>query len=336
MHFLRPSLGNMLNYLWVMAFIGLGSISNPAFAESVSRDKSPIEVKCHLSFPEAVVTDVNTVYIPFTLAGQLIMVAGQVDTVSGYFMLDTGSERLVLNRHYFPAMGAERSVEAVGNTGLVSGVVEKKVDSLTLSPLVIRELHAHVTNLEHIELKKNIRMVGILGQDVYKDFEVFIDFQNKVIVLHRLNRKGFRIDTSAVWEVPYDSLDFDLQHHLIVLDTRVNKVKVKMILDSGAELNLIDRNVHRRALDSFELIKRVNLIGVGQRQVEVLAGVLKGVSSGRQYNARMNTLLTSLDDINAAFGVHVHGVLGYEFLRQRRILINYTRRKLYFFNDVRS
>ncbi len=62
-------------------------------------------------------------------------------------------------------------------------------------------------------------MIGILGYDVYQDFEVFIDFQSKVIVLTRVNRKGIRIDTLAPFEIPYDSLDFDLRHHLIVVDS---------------------------------------------------------------------------------------------------------------------
>jgi hypothetical protein len=264
------------------------------------------------------------------------MVQARVDTVEGYFMLDTGSERLVLNRRYFSRNESERMVAAIGNTGMVSDVAERKVDSLQVDQLVIRNLFAHLTDLEHIEQKKNVRMIGILGYEVYKDFEVFLDFQNKVIVLRRVDRKGMRIDSIAIFETPYDSLEFDLNKHLIVLDTRINNIRLKMILDSGAELNLIDRKVNRRVLDSFEIIKRVNLVGVGKREVEVLAGVLKDVRCGDQYSARMNTLLTSLDEINSAFDINVQGVLGYEFIKRRRIMINYQKRKLYFFNPIRS
>jgi hypothetical protein len=108
-----------------------------------------------------------------------------------------------------------------------------------------------------------------------------------------------------------------------------------MILDSGAELNLIDRHVNRKVLDNFTIIKRVNLVGVGQREVEVLAGVLKDVYCGRQYQEKMNTLLTSLDALNDGFDAQADGVLGYEFLKSRRTLINYTTHKIYFFNPVR-
>ncbi len=300
-------------------------------------DRVPsIELLCNLAFPQAAVTDVNTIYIPFTLVGQLIMVEASVDTMTGYFMLDTGSEKLILNREYFAAGPNGRAIAAVGNTGMVEAVVERHVDSLQIDQLTVSDLSAHLVDLHHIELKKNVRMLGILGYEVYHDFELFIDFQNRVIVLSRVDKKGIRLDTLAPFEMPYDSMDFELKHHLIVVEARVNSARLDLILDSGAELNLIDRHVNRRVLDSFEIIKRVNLIGVGNKDVEVLAGVLHDVHCGNQFSEEMNTLLTSLDDINTSFNINVEGVLGYEFLKKRRVLVNYQKRKLYFFNQVRS
>lgn len=306
------------------------------FAVGKTDKFTPVETLCNLAFPQAAIADVNTIYIPFTLVGQLIMVEAKVDTMTGYFMLDTGSEKLILNKEYFAAGPNGRAVAAVGNTGMVAAVVEKFVDSLELDQLVVRDMSAHLVDLHHIELKKNVRMLGILGYEVYKDFEVFLDFQNRVIVLSRVDKKGIRIDTLAPFEMPYDSIDFDLKHHLIVVEAKVNTVRLDLVLDSGAELNLIDRHVNRRVLDNFEIIKRVNLIGVGNKDVEVLAGVLHDVECGNQFSEKMNTLLTSMDEINASFNVNVEGVLGYEFLKKRRVLVNYQKRKLYFFNQVRS
>ena len=322
-----------MRWVWMLGCILL---SLPVMAVKPNRPPVAEGLWCDLYFPQAAVADVNTIYIPFTLAGQLIMVQARVDTVEGYFMLDTGSEKLVLNQEYFDADESARRVASVGNTGMVSDVVEKRVDSLHISQLVLHDLYAHLVNLHHIELKKNIVLIGILGQEVYQDFEVFIDFQNRVIVLSRVDRKGIRLDTVSRYEAPYDSMDFELKRHLIIVETRINEVRVRMILDSGAELNLIDRGVNRKVLDRFTIIKRVNLLGVGKNEVEVLAGVMNEVYCGNQYSEKMNTLLTSLDEINQSFGTSVQGVLGYEFFKKRRVLINYERRKLYFFSPVRS
>jgi hypothetical protein len=134
---------------------------------------------------------------------------------------------------------------------------------------------------------------------------------------------------------PYDSISFVLRKHLIVLDAEVNAVRVRMILDSGAELNLIDRGVNRKVLDKFTILKRVNLSGVGRQDVEVLAGILADVSCGNQHSEKMNTLLTSLSEFNDNFDAGAHGVLGYEFLHTRRTMINYQKQKVYFFEQVK-
>lgn len=286
-------------------------------------------------FPQAAAPDVNTVYVPFTMVGQLMMVEAQVDSVRGYFILDTGSERLVLNNKHFKAGIASLPIVSAGNTGLVAAV-GSNVDSIKVQLLVLHDLFAHFVDLTHIEVKKNTRIMGIMGYDVFKNFELFIDFPEKRIVLFRLNKTGGRIDPTSSWEKPIDSLSFTMKNHIIQVNAEVNGAKLKMMLDSGAELNLVDRRINRKVLDNFTIIKRVNLSGVGKKEVEVLAGVLKNVRCGNQHVDKMNTLLTSLDAINASFGTQLDGVLGYEFLKHRRTLINYTKRKIYFFNPVRS
>jgi hypothetical protein len=308
--------------------------SLPCFAKAEKSSEGAIPIA--LSFPQGAIADINTVYIPFTLLGQLIMVEATVDTLTGLFILDTGSERLVVNKQHYSPKPQSMPVVAAGNTGLVSGALGTHVDSARIQFLVMRNLYAHVVDLGHIETKKNTRIAGILGYDVFKSFELFIDFPNRRIVLFRLNAKGDKIEPGQNLDRPHDSLSFTLKKHLIQVDAVVNAVKVKFILDSGAELNLIDRRINRKVLDKFTIIKRVNLAGVGKREVEVLAGVLNDVRVGNQVNAKMNTLLTSLDHINNAFGTQADGVIGYEFLKSRRTLINYTKRKIYFFNPVRS
>ena len=287
-----------------------------------------------LQFHQSFFSGINTIYIPFTLVGQLIVVEARVDTITGNFIMDTGAERLVLNQQYF---GRERhsSVASSGNTGPVSAASWTTVDSIGIERLSIMDLRAHLVDLHHIELKKNTRIIGILGYHVFSAFEIFIDFQNHVIGLSMVDRDGQRVDRSTTWESPADSVGFLLKNHLIVVNTVVNGTKFRMILDSGAELNLLDRRVHRKVLDNFTILKRVNLTGVGRREIEVLAGILTDLRCGDQHCPSMNTLITSMDEINENFGVSAHGVLGYEFLNTRRMLINYQKRKLYFFNPIR-
>ncbi len=288
-----------------------------------------------LVFPQAVQVNPNTVYIPFRMVGRLIAVQARVDTNAGIFFLDTGAERLLLNSNYFEPERGWREVTTAGTTGSVESVFYNRVDTLYWDELRFPKQQANILDLSHIERKKNIRLIGIIGYEVLKEYEVFLDYQLKQIILTRLDKDGYRIDSAAIWEQPYDSLDFKLAGHLIVLDGEVQGQKLRFALDSGAELNLLDRKVKRRVLDNFEIIKRVNMVGAGQKTIEVLAGTLYRVKCGNQNSSGMRTLLTNLDEMGENFGVRLDGFLGYEFLYTRRTLINYKRKKLFFFKQHR-
>lgn len=314
-----------------------GGLPSTLLAEHVegSNASRDISLSCAVVFPDATVSDVNTIYIPFSLIGQLMVVQAQVDTQAGNFIVDTGAERLLLNERYFENTSFISSIRAIGNTGNVTAAKWRSVDSLHISQLSIPDMQAHLMDLTHIELKKNARIIGVMGYEVFKDFEMLIDFPGRLIVLNRTDRKGERIDTTQIREVPYDSVDFVLRRHLITFQANVNSVRIKVILDSGAELNLLDRRVHRKVLDKFTILKRINLVGVGKQEVEVLAGVLHDLQCEGQSCPEMNTLLTNLDQLNESFGTSVQGVLGYEFLKDRRTMINYKKEKLYFYNPIR-
>jgi hypothetical protein len=315
--------------IWALAFWCLFA------GKAVARDNAPdFFFTCELHFPLAVQSSPNTIHIPFKMVGRLIAVEAQADTVAGTFIVDTGAERLLLNRNHFRERYYER-LTSVGNTGMVQSVSQRWLDSLQWDNLTFREVRANVLDLSHIEQKKHIRLVGIIGQDIFADFELFIDFQSQQLVLTRLDQHGYRLEPDAIWEKPYDSLDFRLVHHLIMLEGEVQGKTLKFSLDSGAEVNLLDRRVKRKVLDDFEIIKRVKMLGTGQKQIEVLAGNLHNVRCGNQENESMRTLITNLSQMSINFGTRIDGVLGYEFLSTRRTLINYKRLKLYFFRPQR-
>lgn len=316
--------------IWAFLFIGL----RHGRAKVAHAPPDDWFFSCSLNFPLAIQANPNTIYIPFKLVGRLIAVEAEADSVSGTFILDTGAERLLLNKNHFRELQVQ-SLVSIGNTGEVENVGNRWVDSLFWYNLTFKNLRANIVDLSHIEQKKHIRLVGIIGYNVFKDFEIFIDFQSQQIVLTRLDKDGYRLDPEAIWETPYDSMDFKLVRHLIMIEAEVQGRKLKFNLDSGAEVNLLDRKVKRKVLDDFEIIRRVKMVGVGQNEIEVLAGVLHNVTYGNQSDEGMRTLITNLLQMCTNFGTRIDGVVGYEFLNTRRTLINYKRRKLFFFRQQR-
>lgn len=293
-------------------------------------------INCSVSFPQGVSVTQNTIYIPFRMVGRLIAVEARVDTQQGFFFLDTGASDLLLNQNYFEGESTIASTNSFGVGGDIGQLSTRRVDTLFWDGLEIMDLEGHVVSLTHIEETKRTKVIGILGFKVFRDFEILIDYSIRQLIVTRVDKKGNRLDRDAIFQVPIDSMDFKLIGHAIVISAQVNGVKLRLALDTGAELNLLDVRVKRKVLDNFEILRRTTMMGAGHKEIEVLAGVLHGVDLTIDQKIGMRTLLTRMWNVNDAMGTNLDGILGYEFLFDKRVLINYKKEKLYFFEPLRS
>lgn len=307
-----------------------------ANTEPNSAPPAPMMFYCQLDFVQSVRVNPNTMVIPFKYAGRLVTVEASIDTISGIFILDTGAERLLLNQDYFEGDYQDRDYVNYGSTGRDKTVWRKGVDTLNWDNIFFPNVLANILDLSHIEAKRKLDVIGIIGYEVFKEYELLLDYPNRLIILTRLDHKGHRIDKDVFEkEVTFDSLDFELENHGIFLNATVNGVSLKLNLDSGAEINLLDRRVNKKVMKNFEIAKRVRLMGTGKNEVEAIAGVLKNVELGVQPNRSMRTLITNLEDLRRIYQTKVDGVLGFEFLRPRRTVINYKRKKVFFLNLIK-
>ncbi len=273
------------------------------------------------------------IQVPFKLVHRLIAIEAIVNNKKGTFILDTGAQRMLLNQKYFNTKSLPSRGNWAGINGTVQSVPYQIIDSFHLQSLTITDLEANFLDLSHIEKKRGIRLLGIIGYEALKNFEVFIDYPARKIQLNPVDKKGFTKLTPVFYEEIQDSLDFKLLHHLIVLKTEVGGVKMRMALDTGSELNLLDRLVKKKVLEHFEARNTINVSGSSSKVVEAVVGMLHHFKLNGQEFPPMRTLLNNLDHMRKSLGIWLDGLLGHEFLRNRRILINYQQRRLYIFKD---
>lgn len=284
------------------------------------------------TFPNAERLSPLTIRMPFKLAGHLILVQAEVAGESGNFILDTGSSDLILNARHYTGGQIRKGTVGVGMTGAVKDLRQATVRDFALDSLGYKSLNADIIDLDHIERKKNIRLLGLIGYNALEDYELLIDFQLKQLTLTALDKRGNRLDTLAFYEKPIDSLDVKRDQHFLVIRGEVEGNRLDLALDSGAELNLLHNRVNRKILDHFKISRRAHLTGMaGEKEVEVVAGKLYRFRSGQQRCSGMRTLLTNMHTFNRTYRTNFDGLIGYEFLCVRRTLINYKKKKLYFF-----
>lgn len=272
-----------------------------------------------------------TIRAPFRLAGRLIIVQAEIDGQKGNFILDTGAEKLVINeRHFGKGWRDDRSAKA----GVLGNIAEGHsclLVNLAWQGMSFKKVKADVVDLSHLEEQKNFPILGLIGYEIVKDYELLIDFQQRQIVLTRTNETGERLDNQAATAPPVDSLPFSLAQHIAVLDGDINGHGVAFGLDSGAEYNLLNRKAGREVLRNFEALQHAAIHDAGGRaSTELLAGRLYQLSIQNLSCSGMPTVLMNMDNMNRLLQSRLDGVLGAEFLANRRTIINYKKKKLYF------
>ncbi len=313
----------MLRLFYFILFLAFGiNLAN-------ANDDTPTPI----FFTQAEVLNNHTTRIPFKLVDHLMVVEAELLNKKGNFIIDTGSETMILNKVHFPDFYdyQRKSKETSGIIKSIDNSYEKRIKEFALESLKVHDKDSDVVDISHIEKSKKVKLLGIIGYSVLKDYEVFIDLYLNQITLTKVDRYGNKLNDNVYLEKIVDSLPFRLKNHTIIVNGTINNQKVKLGIDTAAEFNQINRKVNKKALKYFIPKRRLSLSGIGNKKIEVLAGKLHRVKlSETIYFGPMSTVLTNLNKMNEAFGTQLDGILGYEFFAQKRTIINYQKETLYF------
>lgn len=308
-------------------------ISCLLFAPSLCADP-PEELPAVIGFPGAEVLTENTVRIPFELADHLILLKATINGQYGNLILDTGSEHLVVNKKHFQSSKPRVTVSnGYGVNGALEDIPGQRISEFAFDGFRLPNQIADIIDLSHIEDDKKQRILGVLGKDVLFDFEIYIDFYLQQVTLFRTHRNGDRIDDHLFLDTPNGSVPFSLEGHSIVLNTWINNTPLRMVLDTGSEINFLDTDIPEKALENFRIIQKVRFKGMSKRKAEAFAGKLYRLRLETDHAIGvMRTILADLGQMSGAYGTSIDGVLGYEFIAMRRLLINYKKKALIFVN----
>ncbi|MFC7000070.1 aspartyl protease family protein [Rufibacter roseus] len=290
-------------------------------------------------FPEMLAGDDSlSCVVPFIRAGNLILIKATADTTEGNFILDTGAQNLVLNITYFRDYPTIRNstAERTSVNGSSASVVKTMVKKLTVGDLIYQRSRADLINLGHIENSKGLKILGLLGMDLFRQCEMIIDYEKSLIYFHRVGRKEFKTyrnrlleDTSAL----ASTIPFELMDNRIVVRSELVGKKVDFIIDSGAETNLLDSRLPNKIFENVTITGRVMLAGTDSRKTEALRGNLRNIVFGTLSIDHLPVLVTNLEKTCFSYNGCINGVLGFDFLtvNSKKIGFNFVRREMYIF-----
>lgn len=269
--------------------------------------------------------------IPFRRAGNLILIQAKADTTTGNFILDTGAPNLVLNLTYFRNYPSVMGTSGGGITGSVPAVTHTTVGKFSFGAIKYHNLKANVINLGHIEDTRGMKIFGLLGVNLFKQFEMIIDYQKGVIYLHLIRRKEASTYKSEMLKdtLAYNTFPIDIADNKIITRAELSGKKLNFILDTGAESNVLDSRLPNRIFENVTISRRVMLSGSGSEKVEALYGDLKNLKIGNKTVETLPILITNLEQMCLAYDYCIDGMLGFDFISQHKIGFNFVKREMY-------
>jgi hypothetical protein len=124
-------------------------------------------------------------------------------------------------------------------------------------------------------------------------------------------------------------IPFDFSRGDIGLDAKVKETPVFLLLDTGVDPSLVDRTRAESLGLKIDLRAGGEASGYGDdKSAAIFPAILDGLSIGGHSFGPIDALVADTGAMSRALGREVDGVLGYSFLKDKIVLIDYDSKKV--------
>lgn len=265
------------------------------------------------------------IIIPIKRNGNLFTVKAKVNGIEGEFIFDSGSPRLILNKKYFGNNDTEK--ESVSNVKDVNGHISN-MDIINIKEFDFYGIKAYdtdllVLDLSHLEIESPIN--GILGYEVFKDYDLIFDYENNTLTLIKPEVTSLYIEKfdSSKIEVP-----IEMTSHIAYVNGEINGIKIKLGIDTGAGVNMLWNDFFYKISENINDVKETNLKGAGKDTKQTSSGYVdKLIIGSKIFN---NTYTIFNDMLHTNLNEQIDGLIGYEILSKQKTLLSYINKKMIF------
>ena len=270
----------------------------------------------------------KSVKVKFRLAGgaqPLILLPTRVNGAGPFdFILDTGAGTSLLSAE----LAQQLNIKILGtkegqSAGGKISVSLAKVDSLAVGHAKIEGVEVGIVDLDHIAKTIGSKIDGDVGYNFLKHFRVTIDYQTGEIRFDdpkRIENFGRTPKTEIPMRLASPAKP------LVLVDVYANgRGPFQFAIDTGTSTTAIAPEVAQQL--SIEG-SPIGPLTTGTSQVNVTAGNLKSFQVG---GARIDDLVVVVADffatLSQAVGAKLDGIVGYNFLRNFRVVMDYPSEK---------
>jgi len=252
---------------------------------------------------------------PFTKCNGLMFVQGSVNGRTGYLLLDTGSSDLLLNRKYFSKDRSAGGMQGMMSTvhGLSPRPARSFVHELKWGGLVARGIRGQLHEFSQMEKPEISPLLGAIGFEQLRDFSVSVDWKWGMAGVARSGKDAEDSTPGAI-------IPFSYFLHTPVLYATIGQKTFPMILDTGAQVNLLPKS---DALGKhFQRLNVLTKISDGEKTGKA-ASPIGIVDEMRVGGILFRDMPFAIFDVPYLKG---NGILGSPLFQDRRVKIDFPKK----------
>jgi len=256
----------------------------------------------------------------FAKKAPLVVVEARLNSKGPFkFIVDTASSVTVVGREAAKALGIHQN-----SNSAISGCCSSKM--LAVGSMQIGETHKSkvpivLGNLSRLSEETGTRLDGIIGSPFMKDYQVVIDYPRREIAFEQSGKEHrrptkFRLVSNA---------------NFIVAETKLNeKGPFNFLVDTGATKTVVTKKIGQIfGLHGISSGRKKALSGFFAGTTMVLSKV-RSFQVGKAKSTNVEVGVQDLQSLCDGVGIPLDGVLGYTFMKDYEVTIDYPKREISF------
>ena len=273
----------------------------------------------------------NFIKIPFEMAGNLIAVKVLLNGEEKTFILDSGSPRVLLNSAHISSGEKKTTISsAKGVTdNNISGMDIQNDVNLNFGGIQINNQKIVTLNLSHLEQGLNTDIFGLIGYEMIKDYDVYIDYEKRILTLIKPDFFD-SFQKNNLRDIRLVSIPLTMRGHIPVLEVQIDGKKLNFGVDTGAEANLIENSLFSSLEEQLHDIKTDDLWGADKISTEIKSGNLKRMILNGKTFKDVKTVFTNINHLNRDKELKIQGLIGFPILSRQKTIISFKREEILF------
>jgi hypothetical protein len=182
---------------------------------------------------------------------------------------------------------------------------------------------AFVSDLSNVTQERGIKLLGLLGLEIFMKHDMTIDIKKKAITLTRTHPVTIRCSDIYILRIP-----FSVTHKKMILNTKIDDRKFKFLFDTGAEIGVLSRLITKRLPAHFRLQQYTKLVTTSAAIGSSQRGKLSELTIGDLMFANLTVIVTNLGKSENNTAQNFRGIIGHDLLRVGIVHINFRDREL--------